>query len=288
MRRAWGPVLGITATLAACAPPAAGPAGASSLGPSGTNDGVECLRYSFAADAPRIEAVAASFSTRPWPGADQRARLAQQGIQAAIVRTADLEQVRKRLGTLTEVYRLPVGQSPTWVQLARRDLGPGERLTVGSGFGQRALEGHALRLSVRSWLVPDAGAGSAHVETIAHLASAEAPLSAMAGAPPTGTPLVDTRIECRLEEGETLLLLPCPPVPTGKGPATSADLPPTAGMLLLGEPPHALPEGLGRGYATAIAISAQLPPSMRPAPLSVDSGAPIADTTHSKDARPDP
>lgn len=279
----------VTLLLVACGPQAVTPPQGSGQSPAGVNDGIDCLRWTFAADAPRIESVAASFSTRPFPSPDQRARLAAQGLQAAVIRSTDLDQVRRRLGTLTEAYHLPVGQTPTWLQLARRDLGPGERLTASSGFTRRPLEGSVLRLSVRSWLVPDTESGSAQVEAILHVSGPEAQLAAAPGDPPAGTPLLDTRIECRLTDGETLLLLPCPPVPTGKGPATSADLPPTPGVLLLGEPTHAPPEGLGRGHSTAVAISARVPPAMRPAGgPTVDSEAPIADTIPAGDARPQP
>jgi hypothetical protein len=279
----WRPLaLLLAGALGACTPgPAATP---SSIDPSGSNAGVECLRYSFAADAPRIEAVAASFSTRPFPLPADRARLAAQGLQGAIIRTADLEQVRKRLGTLTEVYRLPIGQSPAWVQLVRRDLGPGERLAASTGFTPRTTDENVLRISLRAWLVPDTVSGCVQVEVIAHVAGPASPMTVAPGDPPMGTPLVPTRVACRLQEGETLLLLPCPPVPTGKGPATAADLPPTAGMLLLGEPTSAIPEGLGKGHSTALVISAHVPAAMRPAPAAVDSEAPIADTTGDRPA----
>jgi hypothetical protein len=276
--------LSLALLLTACAaeaPPARAP---SPLDPQGVNDGVECVRYSFAADAPSVEAVAASFGTRPFPAPMERARLGEQGLQAAIVRTTDLDAVRGRLGTVTEMFRLPIGQSPTWAQLVRRDLGPGERIAGSTSL--RNAQGATLRLSLRSWLVPDAQGGCAQVEVIAHVAGPEVPLNARAGEAPMGTALVDTFVTCRLQQGETLLLLPRPAPPSGKGPATAADLPPTAGMLLLGEPLRQLPDGVPRGYASVLAISATVPAAITPPPAAVDSPAPIADTTDTPPAAP--
>lgn len=263
--------------LGACAAEPPAPRAASPLDPQGVNDGIECVRWSFAADAPKVEAVAAAFGARPFPPSADRARLSDSGLQAAIVRTGDLEAVRSRLGTLTEVFRLPIGQSAAWVQLVRRDLGPGER--VGSAPPPAGPAGSVLRLSLRTWLVPDCESGCAQVEVIAHLAAATAPLAARPGEAPGGAPLPQTFLECCLQQGETLLLLPRPPAPTGKGPATAADLPPTPGMLLLGEPLRQLPDGAPRTHATVLAISATVPTAMRPAALPLDSGASMPDTT---------
>ena len=263
--------------LCACASDSPAPRTASPLDPQGVNDGIECVRYSFAADAPKVEAVAAAFGARPFPSSTDRARLADQGLQAAIIRTDDLEAVRTRLGTVTEVFRLPIGQSPAWLQLVRRDLGPSDRLPGASA--PPSTEGSVLRLSVRSWLAPDSEAGCAQVEVIAHLAGATTPLAARSGEAPAGSPIAQTFLECCLQQGETLLLLPRPAAPTGKGPATAADLPPTPGMLLLGEPLRQLPDGAPRTYGTVLAISATVPAAMRPAAMPVDSEASMPDTT---------
>jgi hypothetical protein len=263
--------------LAACATPPPTSPRTASLDPEGLNDGIECMRYAFATDAPRIESVAAAFATRVFPSPSDRERLAREGVQAAIVRTADLAEIRSRLGPLTEVTRFPIGQSPAWTELAGRDLGPGERL----GLDTRVLRAEAgkARASVRSWLVPDTQGACAQVEIAMHLVEPTSRRAPQPGEPPDGAISLGSVIECCLRDGEALLLLPRPAPPVGKGPATGADLPPRIGALLLGEPTRRLPDGAQRGFATALAISARVPEAMRPTPSNaVDSGAPISDT----------
>lgn len=249
----------------------------STLDPEGLNDGIESMRYSFATEAPRIEAVTAAFATRVFPLPADRDRLAREGVQAAIVRASDLGEIRRRLGPITEVTRFPIGQASSWTELARREMRAGERIGVGSTVLRS--EGGEARLSVRSWLVPDTRGGCAHVELVMHLVEAGSRRAPQPGEPPDGSVAVDGVIECCLEHGEALLLLPRPLPAVSKGPATGADLPPRIGTLLLGEPLRQLPDGAQHGYATAIAIAARVPASMRPSqgdPL--DSEAPIRDT----------
>jgi hypothetical protein len=261
----------------ASAPP---PTPGSSLDPERLNDGVEGMRYAFATDAPRIEGVTAAFATRVFPLPADRDRLAREGIQAAIVRAADLGEIRSRLGPITEATRFPIGQSPSWTELARRELQAGERIGVGSSVVRS--EGGEARVSVRTWLVPDAEGGCAQVEVAMHLLDAGSRRAPQPGEPPDGTVAADTVLECCLQDGEALLLLPRPLPPPGKGPATGADLPPRMGALLLGEPLRKLPDGVQRGYATAIAIAARVPAAMRPDPAPrVDSEAPMGDTVRS-------
>ena len=261
--------------VAACAP-APKPV-ASTLDPEGLNDGIESMRYAFATEEPRIEAVTAAFATRVFPLPADRERLTREGVQAAIVRSTDLAEIRRRLGPITEVTRFPIGQASSWTELARREMRPGERIGVGSTVLRS--EGGEARVSVRSWLVPDAQGGCAHVEVVMHLVEAASRRAPQPGEPPDGSVAVDSVIECCLQDGEALLLLPRPLPAVTKGPATGADLPPRIGSLLLGEPLRQLPDGAQHGYATAIAIAARVPDSMRP-PQSgpVDSGAPIRDT----------
>ena len=291
------PCLALLLVPLACAPVADDRAPArSTLDPEGLNEGVECLRYAFAADAPEVEAIAAGFASRPFPADPDRSRLAAEGLQAAIVPTADLEALRTRLGPVTEAVRMPIGQSATWSEIARRDLKAGERIMVAG----RALRsgGGSLRLSVRSWLSPDASGGCAQVETIVHLVDDGARLAGQPGDPPMGTPLVPTDVECCLQGGESLVILPRPQPLVAKGPATGADLPPPCGTALLGEPSRTLPGGVSRGYATVLVISAIVPAAMQPEPAAapaaapipgpVDSGAPIADTVPRKPLGPEP
>lgn len=290
-RIAW---LALVTLPIACAPEATDALPArSTLDPEGLNEGVEVLRYAFAADAPEVEAIAAGYAARPFPSDTERARLAAEGLQVAIVPTAELETIRARLGPLTEAVRLPIGQSPTWTEIARRDLKPGERVMV-SGRTMRS-GGGSLRLSLRAWLSPDAAGGCAQVETIVHLVDAGARLAGQPGDAPMGTPLAATDVECCLQDGESLLVLPRAQPTVAKGPATAADLPPRCGPALLGEPQRRLPEGVQRGYATVVAISARVPAAMRPERLAepapeptVDSKAPIADTVSKKPLGPEP
>lgn len=286
--------LALAALPLGCAPTVTdAPPARSTLDPEGLNEGVEVLRYAFAADAPQVEAVAAGFSARAFPGEPDRSRLAAEGLQVAVVPTADLETIRSRLGPLTEAVRMPIGQSPTWSEIARRDLKPGERVTVAG----RTLRsgGGSLRLSVRTWLSPDASGGCAQVEAIVHLVDDGARLAGQPGEPPMGSPVADTAVECCLQDGESLLVLPRPQPTVAKGPATGADLPPRCGPALLGEPQRPMPDGARRGYATVIAISARVPAAMHPdpapeaaPPTAVDSAAPIADTVRKKPLGPDP
>lgn len=275
MNRARAILCGALVALTACATaPRPRPA---NLDPEGLNDGVEVMRYAFATDAPRIEAVAASFATRLFPGPADRERLAREGIQAAVVHASDLAEIRARLGPLTEATRFPVGQSPGWTELARRDMRAGER--VGLGGVILASEGGQALLSLRSWLVPDTEGGCAQVEIAMHVLEASSRRAPQPGEPPDGTVAADSVIECCLRDGEALLLLPRPLPSVSKGPATGAELPPRIGTLLLGEPLRQLPDGVQRGYATAIAIAARVPTAMRPASASpVDSAAPLRDT----------
>lgn len=286
--------LALAALPVACAPAASEIRPARSpLDPEGLNEGVEVLRYAFAADAPQVEAIAAGFAARAFPSDADRSRLAAEGLQVAIVPTADLETIRERLGPLTEAVRMPIGQSPTWGEIARRDLKPGERVTV-AGHTLRS-GGGSLRLSVRSWLSPDAAGGCAHVETIVHLVDDGARLAGQPGDPPMGTTVVETSVECCLQDGESLLILPRPQPTVAKGPATGADLPPRCGSALLGEPQRPMPDGSRRGYATVLAISARVPADMSPEPAAekpppppVDSKAPIADTVRGTLIGPEP
>lgn len=264
------------AALVACAAPAPPPA-ASTLDPERLNDGIECMRYAFATDAPRVEAIAASFSTRLFPLPADRERLAREGVQAAIVRTADLGEIRRRLGPLTESTRMPIGQSASWTELARRPLRPDERVGVDSVTVAGA--GGEARASVRSWLVPEVAGACAHVEVALHVVEPTSRRALQPGEPPDGTVSKGSVIECCLADGESLLLLPRPLPPPGKGPATGADMPPRVGTLVLGEPVRQAIERPGSGYATAIAISARVPATLQPAPqVPVDSAAPMEDT----------
>lgn len=268
-------ILAVLACMSACTP-APRPV-TSSLDPEGLNDGIESMRYAFATEAPRIEAITAAFATRVFPLPSDRERLAREGVQAAIVRSSDLGEIRRRLGPLTEVTRFPIGQSSSWTELARRDMRAGERIGVGPTVLRS--EGGEARLSVRSWLVPDTDGGCAHVEVVMHLVEAGSRRAPQPGEPPDGSIAIDSLIECCLQDGEALLLLPRPLPTVTKGPATGADLPPRIGSLLLGEPLRQLPGGAQHGYATAIAIAARVPAAMRPAPAGpVDSEAPIRDT----------
>jgi len=268
-------ILAAVACVTACAP--APKHATSSLDPEGLNDGIESMRYAFATEAPRIEAVTAAFATRVFPLPADRERLAREGVQAAIVRASDLGEIRRRLGPITEVTRFPIGQANSWTELARRDMRAGERIGVGPAVLRS--EGGEARVSVRSWLVPDTHGGCAHVEVVMHLVEAGSRRAPQPGEPPDGSVAVDSVIECCLEDGEALLLLPRPLPAVTKGPATGADLPPRIGSLLLGEPLRQLPDGAQHGYATAIAIAARVPVAMRPPQTGpVDSDAPIRDT----------
>jgi hypothetical protein len=268
-------ILVALACVTACAP-APTPA-TSSLDPEGRNDGIESMRYAFATEAPRIEAVTAAFATRVFPLPADRERLAREGVQAAIVRSSDLGEIRRRLGPITEVTRFPIGQASSWTELVRRDMRAGER--IGAGTTVLRSEGGEARVSVRSWLVPDTQGGCAHVEVVMHLVEAGSRRAPQPGEPPDGSVAADSVIECCLQDGEALLLLPRPLPAVTKGPATGADLPPRIGTLLLGEPLRRLPDGAQHGYATALAIAARVPPAMRPPETGlVDSDAPIRDT----------
>lgn len=233
----------------------------------GDTEGLACVRYTLDTDAPRMEAVVAAFATRLFPTPDERATLAHEGLQVAIVPASELPDIRTRLGPLSEVTRVIVGQSANWVELAHRDLGPDDLVMMDGAFMRG--DGGALRISVRDAVMPSADAGCVQTEVVMHVTPASLPMQSLPGSAPAGRVVVQSAIECCLQDGEALLILPAPPVATGKGPATTSDLPPTAGVALLGEratPDRATPERAKdrRGYSVAIALIAKVPAGIRP------------------------
>lgn len=269
-------------------------AGCASPSPAPTSDAVEridsegllCVRYTLDTDAPRMEAVAASYATRLFPTPAERAVLAREGLQVAVVPTAELADIRARLGPLSEVTRLIVGQSANWVEVARRELGADELLTLDGSL--RHGGGGALRLSVRDSVTPTTEGGCVHTEVALHLAPVNAPLAPVGG-PPIGTLVSRATLECCLQDHETLLILPAPAVPTGKGPATAQDMPPTPGVALLAECSGFEPGRERRGHSVAIALIAKVPPGIRPPPAAtVDTPPPMQDTATSPVAPPSP
>ena len=269
--------IGVAALAASCAStPSEGPAPAANID-RGDTEGLVCVRYTLDTDAPRMEAVVAAFATRLFPTPDERAALAHEGLQVAIVPASDLPDIRTRLGPLTEVTRVIVGQSANWVELAHRDLGADDLVMMDGAFMRG--DGGALRISVRDAVMPDADGGCVQTEVAMHLTPATLPMQSLPGDAPAGRVVMQSAIECCLHDGEALLILPAPTVSTGKGPATTSDLPPTAGVALLGE--RATPErGKDRhGYSVAIALIAKVPAGIRPSPAEeVDAPADVGHT----------
>ena len=92
--------IGVAALAASCAStPSEGPAPAANID-RGDTEGLVCVRYTLDTDAPRMEAVVAAFATRLFPTPDERAALAHEGLQVAIVPASDLPDIRTRLGPL--------------------------------------------------------------------------------------------------------------------------------------------------------------------------------------------
>jgi len=176
----------------------------------GDSEGLVCVRYTLDTDAPRMEAVAAAFATRLFPTPDERAALAHEGLQVAIVPAGDLPDIRTRLGPLTEVTRVIVGQSANWVELAHRDLGADDLVMMDGAFMRG--DGGALRISVRDAVMPDADGGCVQTEVAMHLTPATLPMQSLPGDAPAGRVVMQSAIECCLHDGEALLILPAPTV----------------------------------------------------------------------------
>ena len=247
---------------------------------SSPSDGLVVMRYSIAADAPNIEAVAVAFAHREFPSPAGRDRLAHSGLQAVIVPTSDLPTIRSRLGSVTELTQTQIGQSAHWIELARRDM-PGDQILSMGGRTQHFRKA-SFRLSVRDWLVPDQEGGCVQTEVLVHWVAENEKSSPIAGDPPVGTPLLLTAIECCLRSGETLLLLPSPPSCAGKGPAVGADMPPSPGNFLLGEPLSDQTTRVTPGYSMVVALAATVPEAMTPQSAeTVDTTPSIVDTAPS-------
>ena len=277
--RGWPMLLaaGMAALVSACTPAQPDALSPSTISERGESDGLLCVRYTLDTDAPRMEAVVAAFATRLFPTPAERAVLAHEGLQVAIVPASELPDIRTRLGPVTEVTRVIVGQSPNWVELARRDLGADDLVMMDGKFMRG--DGGALRISVRDSVMPLADGGCVQTEVAMHLTLATLPMQSLPGDAPSGRVVMQSAIECCLQDGEALLILPAPPVSTGKGPATTSDLPPTAGVALLGE--RATPERSKdrHGYSVAIALIAKVPAGIRPSPAEeVDAPADVGHT----------
>lgn len=271
---------GVAALAASCASEPTAPPAPTAGAERGDAEGLLCVRYTLDTDAPRMEAVAAAFATRLFPTPDERATLAHEGLQVAIVPASELPDIRTRLGPLAEVTRVIVGQSANWVELAHRDLGADDLVMMDGAFMRG--DGGALRISVRDAVMPDADGGCVQTEVAMHLTPATLPLQSLPGDGPAGRVVMQSAIECCLHDGEALLILPAPTVSTGKGPATTSDLPPTAGVALLGERASADRGKDRRGYSVAIALIAKVPAGIRPSPAEeVDVPAVVGHTPSS-------
>jgi hypothetical protein len=264
---AWDARLAIAAaTLAAgCAAPPA-------PGPTRLADGLTVVRCSIAAEAPDLEAAAASFAIRSFPSPSEQATLRRLGLQVALVRRSDLDTIQSRLGTIGEVTETGVGQSVGWLALATRDAPAG---VVATALPGDASARGGLALSVRAWIVPDESDGCLQAELAMHVVAADAPLLRVPGEPPRGTLVDGSGLACCLRQDEALLVLPRPVTGSGKGPASLAELPPSPGVFLLGERPLSRPEGASHA-STLLVLMASLPPSIAPPPL--DTGQHSADT----------
>jgi|GEM_PF-1583596 len=223
-------------------------------------DGLTCIRYTVDADAPRLEAVAAAFASRIFPSTAERATLAREGLQAAIIPAVELPAIRRRLGSVSEVTQMIIGQSPTWVDIAHRTLNADSLLTVNGQF-QRGENGW-LQLSVRTFVTPLAQSSCVQVEVVMHLNTTTAPRAGLPGDAPAGVVIATASINCCLQHDEALLILPLPTASPGKGPASQSDLPPTCGVYVLGEPANPT-SNAHRGYSIAIALIAKVPESIR-------------------------
>lgn len=277
--RGWriGSAIGVATLAASCASTPQDPPAPTASAERGDAEGLLCVRYTLDTDAPRMEAVAAAFATRLFPTPDERATLAHEGLQVAIVPASELPDIRTRLGPLTEVTRVIVGQSANWVELAHRDLGADDLVMMDGAFMRG--DGGALRISVRDAVMPVAEGGCVQTEVAMHLTPATVPMQSLPGDAPLGRVVKQSAIECCLQDGEALLILPAPPVATGKGPATTSDLPPTAGVALLGE--RAAPDRTKdrRGYSVAIALIAKVPAGIRPSPAEEVDAPPVVGHT---------
>lgn len=259
------------AMLARCAaapPPEPGVAGP---------EGLQSLRYGIRAGAPEMEAIAAAFAVRPWPSPALRASLATAGLQAAVIRAADADAVRERLGPVSEVVRTEIGVATAWVDLVERQVPAGVATAAVPGWRPGAMDTAALAL--RGWIVPDATGGRVDAELAIHLLHQETRRTATPGTPPDGWLLRGATFACSLRQGEALLLLPRPPPPQGKGPAMGAELPAPCGMFLLGEADARRGQDGSRGFSTALVLVARLPPGITPpAEEAVDTPPPQWDT----------
>ena len=145
-------MVGVAALAASCASaPSDAPSATTNID-RGDTEGLVCVRYTLDTDAPRMEAVVAAFATRLFPTPDERATLAREGLQVAIVPASELPDIRTRLGPLTEVTRVIVGQSANWVELAHRELGADDLVMMDGAFMRG--DGGALRISVRDAVMP--------------------------------------------------------------------------------------------------------------------------------------
>jgi hypothetical protein len=260
------PAIVTTVLTAACsAPPERAPAMPA--------HGLTVVRCRIEAEAPDLEAAAASFAIRVFPSPAERASLQRLGLQVALVRRSDLETIRGRLGAVGAITETGVGQSVGWLSLVTRDAPAGVVATALRGAVP--AEG-SLVLSVRGWIVPDESDGCMQTELVMHVVTADTPLLRVPGEPPRGTLVAGSGLACCLRQDEALLVLPRPMPRSGKGPASLAEMPPSPGVFLLGDHPVGRPEGPGHA-STLLALMASLPPSMAPLPL--DTGQPAADTS---------
>ena len=284
--RGWATcfAIGVAALAASCTSTPAEAPTPTATAERGDSEGLLCVRYTLDTDAPRMEAVVAAFATRLFPTPDERAALAHEGLQVAIVPASELPDIRTRLGPLTEVTRVIVGQSANWVELAHRDLGADDLVMMDGAFMRG--DGGALRISVRDAVMPLADGGCVQTEVAMHLTPATVPMQSLPGDAPSGRVVMQSAIECCLQDGEALLILPAPPVATGKGPATTSDLPPTAGVALLGE--RGTPDRTKdrRGYSVAIALIAKVPAGIRPSPAEEVDATPTTGQTVPPSAEP--
>ncbi len=273
------PALAILGLLAvACAAPPGPPPPADPLAlPSSGPDGLQATRYAIRAGAPELEAVTAAFATRPWPSPAQRRDLSDAGLQMAVIRAADADEIRRRLGPVSEVARTEIGVAPSWVDIVERRVPAGVAAGIVPGWQEGPLDMAAL--AVRGWVVPDTDGGRVDLELAMHVMRGETRRLANAGAAPTGWTLRASAIACSLREGEALLVLPRPPAPRGKGPAADGSAPATCGSFLLGEPDPARGQVAEGGFATALLLVARLPVGIQPAPTaSLDTPTSVGDT----------
>lgn len=265
----------LLAAACATAPPASAPVTAPAPTPAGP-EGLQVLRYSIQAGAPEMEAIAAAYAVRPWPSPALRRSLSLAGLQAAVIRAADAEAIRQRLGPVSEVVRNELGSAPAWIDIVERQVPAGVAASIVPGWRGGPMDTAAL--AVRDWVVPDATGGRVDLEVAIHLMRQETRRTALAGAPPDGWLLRDAAISCSLREGEALLVLPRPPAPRGKGPAVDAELPAPCGVFLLGEADPARGQSSSKGFSTALVLVARLPAGITPPAAPLDTPTPVGDT----------